>query len=99
MRTRNFDFYADPGHGWMKTPLKLIKSFGVEDKISSYSFMRGNFAYLEEDCDAGVVIDALKANAISIKVHNYCGDKRSKIRNYTSFDRCRIDWAACAVAR
>lgn len=98
MTTRSFNFYADPGHGWMKTPLKLIKNLGVADKISGYSFVRGGFAYLEEDRDAGVVTDALKANAVSVKVHSHYGDKSSKIRNYISFDRHRIDWVTCELA-
>jgi hypothetical protein len=45
------DFYEDPGHGWLAVPLELLDSLQLLDKVSSYSYIRGRFAHLEEDCD------------------------------------------------
>jgi hypothetical protein len=45
-----YDFIHDPGHGWIKVPLgDLPKEFFP----SEYSFYDKEYAYLEEDCDAG----------------------------------------------
>lgn len=44
-------FISDPGHGWLRVPLAEIAALGIEEKISPYSFIKGNDAYLEEDCD------------------------------------------------
>ena len=46
-----FTVYSDPGHAWVKVPRDLLKTLGIESDISPYSYMRGEFAYLEEDCD------------------------------------------------
>ena len=44
---------VDPGHAWLRVPLIEIAQLGIEDQISSYSYINGNYAYLEEDSDAG----------------------------------------------
>jgi hypothetical protein len=54
---RIFDFYHDPGHGWIKVPMAET----IELDISPYSYMSldGEWAYLEEDMDAGTFIKSL----------------------------------------
>jgi hypothetical protein len=56
-------FFSDPGHGWMATPVSLIKELNLAGVISPYSYLSPDrqVAYLEEDCDAPAVIMALKA--------------------------------------
>lgn len=44
----------DAGHGWLAVPLATCE--GLD--ISPYSYVNGDFAYLEEDCDAGTWIKA-----------------------------------------
>ena len=53
-------FIADPGHGWLRVPLVDIAMMGIETAISSYSFIDGHFAYLEEDADCAVYLAALR---------------------------------------
>lgn len=43
----------DPGHGWLQVPLELLADKGLRESISGYSYMDSEYAYLEEDCDAG----------------------------------------------
>jgi len=50
LMNRTYIFFEDPGHGWLRVPLKEVEP--IADKISPYSYMRGKYAYLEEDCDA-----------------------------------------------
>ena len=57
-----FNYIQDPGHGWIEVPKDLAHAFGFQDKITSYSFHNRDFYYLEEDQDAGLLIDALKEN-------------------------------------
>jgi hypothetical protein len=51
----------DPGHGWLRVPLVEIALLGIEEQITPYSFIEGNYAYLEEDCDCPRFLDALTA--------------------------------------
>lgn len=85
MKTKNYDVYADPGHAWLKVKIAELDKLGITDKITDYSYVRGGCAYLEEDCDAGVFIDALNARGIEPKFKFHHTDNRSKIRGYASF--------------
>lgn len=58
------NFHEDPGHAWVEVPMEIINKLGIADKISSYSYMCSGRAYLEEDCDAAVLFDALDARAM-----------------------------------
>ena len=79
-------FYQDPGHGWVKVSLKLINKLGINDKISSYSYVRKDNAYLEEDCDFGILADALEANKITYTLIDKVSRTRSsKIRSYDRY--------------
>ncbi len=59
-------FISDPGHGWLCIPLADIATLGIEEDISPYSFINGRFAYLEEDCDYTVFVEACKAQDIPL---------------------------------
>lgn len=51
-------FHSDAGHSWLQVPKSELKELGIKDKISKCSYMEGDIAYLEEDCDATVFIKA-----------------------------------------
>ena len=38
-KTKQFNFYSDSGHGWLKVPVKLLKELDIENKISEYSYI------------------------------------------------------------
>jgi hypothetical protein len=95
--TKTFDVYADPGHAWMKVSLKDIQSYGLAEKISSYSYMRGGFAYLEEDSDLTKLRLAFGQVGRTVKFREHHGDKRSKIRGYASYNPDKVDWNKCEV--
>lgn len=78
-------FYEDPGHGWLKVPVKLLEELKIVDQISHYSYLLGQHAYLEEDCDAGKLIDALKQKGAAYKVVPHHCQNESAIRNYYPF--------------
>lgn len=81
---KSFTFYNDAGHGWVKVSKALLKELGIADKVSTYSYQRGADAYLEEDCDASLLVNALKERGIEPKFTDKYSD-RSKIRGYESY--------------
>ena len=56
-----YNFYSDPGHGWLEVPIAELKKLGIYKKITGYSYYKGDMAYLEEDCDASTFIHAKEA--------------------------------------
>jgi hypothetical protein len=78
--------YTDPGHGWVKVRKSLLKKLGIADKITPCSYMRGDYAYLEEDCDASIFVEAMKraGKPYEFKVYT-TRDRASRIRNYASY--------------
>ena len=85
MKTITLTVFQDSGHGWVRFPLKRLEKLGIMSKISAYSYQRTSYAYLEEDCDAGVLVRALKEQGYTIKHKVYHTDRCSKIRGYSSF--------------
>jgi hypothetical protein len=57
---KNLVWHADPSHAWLEVTHKELMELGIDLKISSYSYRNGDMCYLEEDCDAGIYINALK---------------------------------------
>jgi hypothetical protein len=51
-------WWADSGHEWLQVPLSAARKADKADKasggdgISTFSYVKGVFAYLEGDCDA-----------------------------------------------
>lgn len=83
---KTFNFYADPGHGWVKVPLSILQTLGIADKVSTFSYWRKGHAYLEEDCDAGLLLSALRAKGIAPAFREHVArEKQSKIRGYEHY--------------
>ena len=86
---KTFYFITDPGHGWVKVPVNLLHTLGIADKISLYSYQRGDFAYLEEDCDATLFHRAFfdKYNRFPVYREQNSAYKYSKIRSYDIYTK------------
>jgi len=85
MMTKTYRFYADPSHGWAVVPVKDLEKFGLMDKISEYSYRKGDTAYLEEDLDLTTFVETLKGLGYELKFKSSAGNKMSRIRNYPRF--------------
>jgi len=61
-------FHTDPGHGWLEVKTMTLVMLGIVDDISGCSYLGGygHTAYLEEDCDAGILMNALKERDIQV---------------------------------
>lgn len=91
MTKLTLNYYQDPSHGWVKIHKSWLSLLAIEDKISRYSYMRKNYAYLEEDCDLSTLFAAADAAGIKIVLREYHTDKQSKIRSYASYNYMRQD--------
>jgi hypothetical protein len=78
--------YVDPGHSWLRVPLKMLKKLGLANKISSFSYQRTEYAYLEEDCDMTVFMKAMEVKGQKVVFVTRRTDRESRIRNYGSYD-------------
>lgn len=82
-----FLWHADAGHGWLAVKRDLLKTVGVYDQITPYSYQRGKTVYLEEDCDAGRFLNAYRAT-LGIEPRtkeSTARPDRSPIRSYAHF--------------
>jgi len=87
MQRITLNIYNDPSHGWAKVSIDTLKRLGLINKISSYSYIKNNHAYLEEDCDLSLLLKTLEQFNIRYKLkHNYA-NKSSKIRSYEQYSK------------
>lgn len=84
---KKYTWHSNPGHAWLAVPLAEIRALGIGDKISGYSYRSGSMAYLEEDCDAGVFIEAKRASGAVLTAANFSESfkENTPIRGYNSF--------------
>jgi len=85
-KTKTIKTYSDPGHAWGKVSYKELTALGIADKISRCSYQREGFIYLEEDCDLGIYVNAMREKGIVVKFKESWTNRQSKIRNYYSYD-------------
>lgn len=86
MTKHKFTFFSDPGHGWLKVPRSLLVDLGISDKISSYSYQKNTWVYLEEDGDCLAFFQAFqqkfghKPECVEKWTNNYSG-----VRNFPRY--------------
>lgn len=87
MSQASYVFTADPGHAWLEVPMSELWRLGIADKISRYSYRLGTNAYLEEDCDAALFIEAKKAEGweANEQTIDYRHVDDTPIRRYASY--------------
>ena len=82
-----FDFYSDPGHGWLKVSKSfLIKHIGAQWRsvFTPFSYERGDFVYLEEDCDLSRFINWMESAGQTVNIRQRPqSNNRSRIRSYS----------------
>lgn len=78
--------YSDAGHAWAKVKKSVLVNLGIADKISRYSYQRGDYAYLEEDCDLTTLCMALNERDTRVKFVEKRSNRDSKIRSYERYE-------------
>ena len=90
MENKTYIFHTDPGHGWLAVPFKDLHALGIGDKISGYSYVKGKTAYLEEDCDAAVFINAYKAKFGKMFAFRESYQEHTQIRYFASYEPTKL---------
>ena len=85
MKTLKLKFLSDSQHGWLSVKLADIKTLGIAADISHYSYIRGKSAYLEEDQDAGIFLNAARSAGWQVTYTESYSDKQSPIRSYARY--------------
>jgi len=94
-----YTIFDDGAHAWIEVDKDELKQLGVANKISGYSYEKGDNAYLEEDCDLAIFVSAkvvsimgasgnILANQISWLEENSITsweDRHKEIRNYRHY--------------
>jgi hypothetical protein len=75
-----YNFYSDPGHGWLEVSREELAMLHIDDAISQYSYQSGDKIYLEEDCDASLFVDALENIGIKFTFNSITSNNDSPIR-------------------
>lgn len=86
INNRSFNYYQDPGHGWVAVKFKVLEQLGLSaSDFSGYSYLRGKTIYLEEDDDASKFVETWieKFGQKPNFIHKHT-DNRSPIRSYPS---------------
>ncbi len=79
-------FHQDPGHGWICVKISELEALGIADKITEFSYMRKQSAYLEEDTDYTTYLNALKSRGIELEtVDGKIFDKPHPIRRFQPY--------------
>jgi hypothetical protein len=82
----NFTFHTDAGHGWLFASNAQLADLGLtRSSFSQYSYSGFDDVYAEEDCDAGIVINAVKAQGREFEFNERHIDGDHWIR---SLERC-----------
>ena len=82
-----YKYYSDPAYGWLKVPISHFKKYGIDiDNVtSSYSYVRKDYIYLEEDNDMPYFLISLEEKGIKYSIEENFSNKSSKIRSYMRF--------------
>ena len=60
MKNKVYVYHTDPGHGWLAVKKREIIALGFSDKVSRYSYVKGDTVYLEEDNDLALFFNAYR---------------------------------------
>jgi ribosomal protein S8 len=77
--------YSDPSHSYGKVKRSVLKNLKLDKYISSYSFQRGDYVYLEEDRDLSILCQALYDNNTRVIFNEKTTDKPSRVRTYDRY--------------
>lgn len=59
VKEREYQYHNDPAHGWIETTRAELVRLGIAGKVTHYSYQDGERVYLEEDCDAALLLEAI----------------------------------------
>lgn len=85
-----YQFYSDPGHGWLRVPYSELERLDIADKITHYSYTKGDNVFLEEDCDMSTFMKAKADLNEKVDIQVIRCNRQSRIRSYNSYGGARM---------
>lgn len=82
---RIFKYHHDPAHGWLAVKLDLLDELNLVDQISTYSYLKGKTAYLEEDLDCTLFVQKYREKYGTFSEQPMYYDKRCPVRGYNHY--------------
>ena len=86
----SYTLYSDAGHGWLRVKVEELYRLGIEYDISMFSYIFGETAYLEEDCDLATFMEAKQSVGESVEFNDVDAGTDSVIRLYDSYTAGRV---------
>ena len=84
--TYKFDVLSDPMHAWVKIHKRHLSYFFGEHwrkHFTSFSYEKGDYAYLEEDQDASTLIKGIRDQGFDVEFRERNqSSKLSRVRSY-----------------
>jgi hypothetical protein len=85
---KTYTFFTDPGHGWLRVPRRDLQILYISRRITPFSYQKGAFVYLEEDCDASLFLRTAKAVGWDVTVRERASARHPSI--IRQFDAYRL---------
>jgi hypothetical protein len=77
--------YSDPSHAFGKVKRQVLKNLNIENEISTYSYQRGDYVFLECECDLSLLCKRLAEHDTKVKFVERHTNKQSRIRDYERY--------------
>jgi CTP:phosphocholine cytidylyltransferase-like protein len=90
MKNDIYVFVSDAGHGWLTVTIEELIDLGIAEKISSYSYVKENIAYLEEDCDAPLFVKTYNEKYAELPKWEEVYVEDAPLRNYQRYDHKQV---------
>ena len=82
MIINKYTVWTDPSHAWIEVPKREVKELGLLDRISTFSFEKGDNLYLEEDVDGAMFLDRINEDIFELD-ERY--EDESRVRKYKPY--------------
>ena len=83
-KAQTYVHHQDSAHGWIEVPMRVLRDLSIAERISAWSYRDGDLAYLEEDDDASLFRETMRARGIAVRLivqhHTY-----SPVNNFRSY--------------
>jgi len=96
---KTYTVFSDPGHAWGCVEIDELQRLGIMHRISEYSYLDAErqVAYLEEDCDLPLFLDAKIKRAEPYNLNEQHTDDDIFIRELPRFDNSRAMLASLEI--
>ena len=84
MSEHHYTRFSDPSHGWLAVPMDELHRLGIAEAITGWSYRHGDTAYLEEDFDMSLFLDAKNKLGIKVVIDEVY-QQTSPVRSYPDY--------------